>query len=306
MIIVKNRELLIPREEFNIGTNYDDNTETRLFRLSRVTAGGVDLSNMSFHLDLSYTNDEKDTAALEKEVTDDYINLTLTIANSMLQVPGTVLIQIRALDLDGTLKWTSYPGALFVEDSINTPAQYSGDLTELEQLEAALSAAETARVLAEEARAAAETAREAAEELRQIQERARQLQETSRVASETTREANARILEENSTRIIAQMQATEEAAERAAQEAAAQATAIENLREDLEQRLAGGEFKGDKGDKGDTGEKGESGITVPLAGFFTMYVDENGDLYAVGSQDLSDEFYYDSTTGNLYWQTEEN
>ena len=54
----------------------------------------------------------------------------------MLQVPGTVLIQIRALDEDGVCKWTSYKSAFFVEDHINTPGHYEGDLTQLEQYEA--------------------------------------------------------------------------------------------------------------------------------------------------------------------------
>lgn len=38
-----------------------------------------------------------------------------------------------------------------------------------------------------------------------------------------------------------------------------------------------GLFKGDKGDKGD---KGESGVTAPGNGFFTLSVDDNGDLWA--------------------------
>lgn len=56
---------------------------------------------------------------------------------------------------------------------------------------------------------------------------------------------------------------------------------------------------------GAKGDKGDSGVTTPLAGFFTMYVDENGDLYAVSEEDLSDFFEYDSTTGNLYYLTED-
>lgn len=136
MIEVINRELLIPREEYNIGTCYDDNTETRHFHLKRVTSGGVDLAALTFNLDIQYANGSTDAASLIKEVTDKDINLVLTINNSMLQVPGTVLIQIRALDEDGVCKWTSYKSAFFVEDHINTPGHYEGDLTQLEQYEA--------------------------------------------------------------------------------------------------------------------------------------------------------------------------
>ena len=136
MIEVINRELLIPREEYNIGTCYDDNTETRHFHLKRVTSGGVDLAALTFNLDIQYADGNTDAASLVKEVTDKDINLVLTINNSMLQVPGTVLIQIRALDEDGVCKWTSYKSAFFVEDHINTPGHYEGDLTQLEQYEA--------------------------------------------------------------------------------------------------------------------------------------------------------------------------
>ena len=136
MIEVVNRELLIPREEYNIGTCYDNNTETRQFHLKRVTSGGVDLAALTFNLDIQYANRQTDAASLVKEVTDKDINLVLTINNSMLQVPGTVLIQIRALDEDGVCKWTSYKSAFFVEDHINTPGHYEGDLTQLEQYEA--------------------------------------------------------------------------------------------------------------------------------------------------------------------------
>lgn len=136
MIEVINRELLIPREEYNIGTCYDDNTETRHFHLKRVTSGGVDLAALTFNLDILYANGSTDAASLLKEVTDKDINLVLTINNSMLQVPGTVLVQIRALDEDGVCKWTSYKSAFFVEDHINTPGHYEGDLTQLEQYEA--------------------------------------------------------------------------------------------------------------------------------------------------------------------------
>lgn len=159
MIVVMNRELLIPNEEFNIGTNYDNQTETRLFQIKRVTAGGVDISNLLFKLDIKYANNKTDTADLAKDVTEKEINLTLTISNNMLQVPGTVLVQIRALDEAGVQKWTSYVGAFFVEDSINTPANYTGSLTEIEKFETQ----ELSRVNAEKERVQAELSRVNAE-----------------------------------------------------------------------------------------------------------------------------------------------
>ncbi len=136
MIEVKGREMVIPREEFNIGTTYDAQSEMRHFHMRRVRQGGIDLAGLVFNLDLEYANGKTDTATLTKDVTDRDIDLMLTIEPTMLQVPGTVIIQIRALAEDGTVKWSSYKGAFFVEDCINTPAQYEGNITQLEQYEA--------------------------------------------------------------------------------------------------------------------------------------------------------------------------
>lgn len=55
-----------------------------------------------------------------------------------------------------------------------------------------------------------------------------------------------------------------------------------------------------KGDKGD-----EGGTTAPLAGFFTMYVGDDGYLWAVSQTDVSDLFYYDETEGVLYYVTDD-
>lgn len=64
-------------------------------------------------------------------------------------------------------------------------------------------------------------------------------------------------------------------------------------------------IQGPKGDKGDKGDTGPSGVTVPLSGFFTMYVDTVGNLYAKVPQGASSPpFKYDSATGNLYWVKE--
>lgn len=54
------------------------------------------------------------------------------------------------------------------------------------------------------------------------------------------------------------------------------------------------------------GDRGDSGVTAPVSGFFTMTVDEKGNLYVCtsGDEDAPD-FEYDETTGNLYFVTEE-
>lgn len=58
---------------------------------------------------------------------------------------------------------------------------------------------------------------------------------------------------------------------------------------------------GPQGPQGEKGEAGESGVTAPVSGFFTLSVDENGDLYALThSENTGLSFEFDTETGNLY------
>lgn len=56
--------------------------------------------------------------------------------------------------------------------------------------------------------------------------------------------------------------------------------------------------------KGTKGDRGDSGVTTPINGFFTMYVDEDGNLWVLSETDMSTVFEYDSDTGNLYYVQE--
>ena len=54
------------------------------------------------------------------------------------------------------------------------------------------------------------------------------------------------------------------------------------------------------------GEKGdEGGVSAPISGFFTMYVDADGYLWAVSQDDVSDMFYYNESEGVLYYVTDD-
>lgn len=90
----------------------------------------------------------------------------------------------------------------------------------------------------------------------------------------------------------------------AANGAAADASAV---REDILNRLASGEFKGEKGDTGEKGEKGESGVMAVTKGMFSLYLDQaTGNLYAEYPDDgIPPTFEYDQATGNLYYVTDE-
>lgn len=54
------------------------------------------------------------------------------------------------------------------------------------------------------------------------------------------------------------------------------------------------------------GERGDSGVTTPVNSFFTLSVDEDGNLWAHSSESESvPEFEYDEETGALYFVTEQ-
>ena len=56
--------------------------------------------------------------------------------------------------------------------------------------------------------------------------------------------------------------------------------------------------------KGTKGDRGDSGVTTPINGFFTMYVDGDGNLWVLSEDDLTNTFEYDAETGNLYFVQE--
>ena len=186
MILVKNRELLIPENERYIGTIYDTRSENRQFRIPRFLQEGTDLSALTFRLDLQYPDNTKDTLVLDKEVQDEYILLTWNVTAEQVQQTGTIFIQMRAVDTGATVRWSSFLSQIYVEGHINTPGSYSGDLSELEQLEAQFDQI----ITSEESRAAAESARVTAENNRVAAENNRATAENARVAAEAARVAD--------------------------------------------------------------------------------------------------------------------
>ena len=61
--------------------------------------------------------------------------------------------------------------------------------------------------------------------------------------------------------------------------------------------------QGIQGAKGEKGERGDSGVTAPLAGFFSLSVDADGNLYAYAADGASaPPFSYDAATGELYYE----
>lgn len=166
MITVRGRELVIPVAERQIGTQFDNNSETRQFKINRLTVGGIDISNLDFRIDLRYGKETKDTDVLEKEITDEHVILTWTVSAASVQQIGTVWIALRGSDDFGTIKWATNQGFLYVGKTINTPDGAQTALSELEKLEKridqkteSMDAAESSRVEAEKIRQENESAR---------------------------------------------------------------------------------------------------------------------------------------------------
>ena len=208
MITIKNRKLIIPKEDRVIGTVSDNNSETRIFVIDRYIATGIDLAALTFGMDMVYEDGTtKNATYLTKEVTDDIINLTWGIVAGDVQKAGTMFVQITAFDYDGTVKWATIRDAFYVEPVIGTAEEYSGDLSAFQRMEAVLDqkldkiegflediddieAAEELRVSAEEGRVSAEEGRVSAES-------GRVEAEAVRVQNERERQATMSELEED-------------------------------------------------------------------------------------------------------------
>lgn len=154
--------MLFPNEEQTFIAG-DTRTVSRTFMMKRYEADRIDLSPLTFRLDVEYKSGKKDTLLLIKTVQEESIALFLEVDAGIFRENGTVFIAVRGNDADGVLNWTTAKAPVFVEGAIDTDGAWSGELSELKQMEAAVS-----KVLeSEAARENAEAAREGAEKQRQ-------------------------------------------------------------------------------------------------------------------------------------------
>ncbi|WP_418705285.1 hypothetical protein [Anaerotignum faecicola] len=162
MISIIGKEMLFPNEEQTFIAG-DTRTVSRTFMMKRYEADRIDLSPLTFRLDVEYKSGKKDTLLLIKTVQEESIALFLEVDAGIFRENGTVFIAVRGNDADGVLNWTTAKAPVFVEGAIDTDGAWSGELSELKQMEAAVS-----KVLeSEAARENAEAAREGAEKQRQ-------------------------------------------------------------------------------------------------------------------------------------------
>ena len=170
MISIIGKEMLFPNEEQTFIAG-DTRTVSRTFMMKRYEADRIDLSPLTFRLDVEYKSGKKDTLLLIKTVQEESIALLLEVDAGIFRENGTVFIAVRGNDADGVLNWTTAKAPVFVEGAIDTDGAWSGELSELKQMEAAVSKvleSEAAREKAEEKRqtdtaAAIQEAQEAAE-----------------------------------------------------------------------------------------------------------------------------------------------
>nr|DAQ14657.1 MAG TPA: hypothetical protein [Caudoviricetes sp.] len=154
--------MLFPNEEQTFIAG-DTRTVSRTFMMKRYEADRIDLSPLTFRLDVEYKSGKKDTLLLIKTVQEESIALFLEVDAGIFRENGTVFIAVRGNDADGVLNWTTAKAPVFVEGAIDTDGDWKGELSELKQMEASVS-----KVLeSEAAREKAEAAREGAEKQRQ-------------------------------------------------------------------------------------------------------------------------------------------
>lgn len=175
MITVRNRKMIVPPNERHLCVEGDNNTCVREFSIIR---SDYDLSGLSFFIDLLYENGEKnENIIMDPIVRDEDILLTWQIISSDVPRAGTVLIQLKAIDHSGRVKWKSYMEPFYIEQSIGTAEEYSGDLSAIEAILSRMEqivSAENDRIASEEIRKSAELLRVEAEYARIAAENLRQ------------------------------------------------------------------------------------------------------------------------------------
>jgi hypothetical protein len=171
MISVRNRRMIVPPEERKLGVATDNNSSVRVFSIPRYSTHDIDLSAMAFFLEFRYEDGTtNETVFQDMIVNEESIQITWQILSTDLKDEGTVLLQLKANDLSGTVKWRSYIEPFYVGDCIDAAGNYTGDLSAYEALVTRcvlIENAEVAREAAEDARQSSETSREAAEALRE-------------------------------------------------------------------------------------------------------------------------------------------
>lgn len=248
MISIIGKEMLFPNEEQTFIAG-DTRTVSRTFMMKRYEADRIDLSPLTFRLDVEYKSGKKDRLLLIKTVQEESITLFLEVDAGIFRENGTVFVAVQGNDADGVLNWTTAKTPVFVEGAIDTDGDWKGELSELKQMEASVS-----KVLESEA------AREKAEEKRQTDTVAA-IQEAQE-AAEIARNAEGPQGPQGVRGEKGEKGDTGERGEKGDAFTYADFTAeqLAGLKGEKGDRGETG-LQGERGEKGDTGERGEKGET---------------------------------------------
>ena len=192
--------------------------------------------------------------------------------------------------------------------------------------EAVINTAESARQQSEQTRVSAEKERVEAENSREKLIKQWEQNESEWQQAEEERQRNESERNEAETARIADNKECKQAT----RDAKLAADNAEKIKDEIQQKLDNGEFKGEKGDTGDTGpqgepgtpgtkgdqgekgnpgekgekgDPGESGVTVPVNGLFTLSVDPEGNLLCYYTDESSAPQFDLDPEGNLYYIT---
>lgn len=128
LIKIKNRTMIIPKEERIIGVSGDQKTDTRQFQIPRDNYNNIDLSAMNFSINLKLENETIHTIVpLTKAVTEESIVLTWLIKAHHCRAPGTWFGQIEAYNTDSTVVWHSFEAPFYVEEKVDMAAVYTNN-----------------------------------------------------------------------------------------------------------------------------------------------------------------------------------
>ena len=316
MISIIGKEMLFPNEEQTFIAG-DTRTVSRTFMMKRYEADRIDLSPLTFRLDVEYKSGKKDTLLLIKTVQEESIALFLEVDAGIFRENGTVFIAVRGNDADVVLNWTTAKAPVFVEGAIDTDGAWSGELSELKQMEAAVS-----KVLeSETARENAEAAREGAEKQRQTDTAAaiQEAQEAAEIARNAKGDKGDPFTYEDFTpEQLAKLRGAKGDAFTYKDFTPEQLAKLKGEKGDSGYTPQKGKdyFDGDKGEKGDAftyedftpaqlaalkGEKGETGKGLTILGNFATEAElrkaiaspDAGDAYGVGAARPYDIYIYD-------------
>lgn len=134
MIRIKRRTMCIPKEEAYIGTVDDSNAESRIFQIERYTESQSDIGNLTFKLITINEKGKENPIYLTKAVDESHVFLTWTIIGSDIEASGTLLVQIKAFDEQGMVRWNSFIGSFYIEENLNMPDVSTEKLSDYELL----------------------------------------------------------------------------------------------------------------------------------------------------------------------------